>query len=119
MKFADAIATHKSAEVGPDAYTTIRDFGKAHFGDKKGRIRSAMILLIAAGYVTVSKNVRNGRAVFQATKFLTKPVLAAADKVARLTGYDLITPKITRAQARKLLKNDDDSQHKAARLGKG
>lgn len=109
MKFKDAIATHRSASKGPDAFNGIHAIGKKILEtDAKGPVRSAMILLIAAGYVTVSKHAKTEAALFQATPELTPSVSKAARAAARRFAYDSITPKISRAKARAIIKDHVD-----------
>jgi hypothetical protein len=110
MKYADAIATHKNASKGPDAFARLRQLGvKLLDTESKGTVRSAMILLLSAGYVTISKRVPGDSALFQATPELTPAVAAAAKRAAMRYGYDTITPRIPRGRARRIILQNADA----------
>ena len=110
MQFEKAIKSHKT-KIGTDQFTIIYSLGRAIFprvGNTLTRNRAAMVILIKAGYVVISKMIGRKEveseptALFSLAPDTPKKVIEAAENASFHIGYDLLV-NMSKKQAEALL----------------
>ena len=110
MQFDKAIKSHKT-KIGTDQFTIIYSLGRAIFpraGKIDTRNRAAMVILIKAGYVVISKMIGRKEveseptALFSLAPDTPKKVIEAAENASFHIGYDLLVG-MSKKQAEALL----------------